>query len=114
MEKRYRALHIISTLYKVLGVIVLVIAILSGVGICLAGVLGGSALQSMGDQLGRGGAIVGLLSSALGGIIAGLFGMIGGGLTGLSLYAVGEGISLAIALEENTRATAAFLAAQKQ
>ena len=110
MEKRYRALRIISTLYKILGAIVVVSAILSAVGLCLMGVLGGSAFQSMSRDLPAGAAGMGLLGSALGGIIIGVVSLIGGGLSGLSLYAMGEGISLAIAIEENTRATALYLA----
>jgi hypothetical protein len=52
------------------------------------------------------------VGSALGGIIAGLGLLIGGALSGLTLFATGEGISLLIAMEENTRATAAYLTAQ--
>lgn len=113
MEKRYRALRIISTLYKILGAIVLVIAVLSAIGLCLAGVLGGTALQGLSNDLGSNGAAMGFLGSAFGGIIVGLASLIGGGLSGLSLFAMGEGISLAIAVEENTRATAIALAAKQ-
>jgi hypothetical protein len=111
MEKRYRALRIIATFYKIAGALVLVFALLAAVGLCLAGVLGGTALESLSSDLGdmRG---MGLMSSALGGIIAGLGLLIGGTVSGLTLFATGEGISLLIAMEENTRAAAQYLAAQ--
>jgi hypothetical protein len=108
MEKRYRALRIISTLYKIAGAIVLVFAILGAVGACLAGVLGGSAMEQLSRDLGGGG----LISGAVAGIVGGIAALIGGGLSGLTIYATGEGISLLIAMEENTRATAQYLAAQ--
>ena len=111
MEKRYRALRIISTLYKILGIIVLVIAIIGAIGACLGGVLGGASLQ---NTLGQDVPALGGIGSVVAGIIGGLIGIIFGGLSGLSLYAVGEGISLAIAMEENTRATAMHLAAQSR
>lgn len=111
MEKRYRALRIISTLYKIAGVIVLVFAVLAGAGLCLAGVLGGGALEEMSREFGDMGGM-GLMGSALGGLFAGLGAFIGGGLSGLTLYATGEGIALLIATEENTRAAAMYLAAQ--
>lgn len=111
MEKRYRALRIVATLYKIVGVIVLVIAVLSGIGICLAGVLGGTALEGYARQVGGNVNGIGFLGSALGGIITALVTLIGGLLSGLSLFAVGEGISLALAIEENTRSTALHLAA---
>jgi hypothetical protein len=111
MEKRYRALRIISTLYKILGIIVLVIAIIGAVGACLGGVLGGASLQ---NYLGQDVPSLGGVGSVVAGIIGGIIGLIFGGLSGLSLYAVGEGISLLIAMEENTRATAMHLAAQSR
>ena len=112
MEKRYRALRIISTLYRILGVIVLIVAIISAIGLCLTAVMGGSALQQLSKDLPQEAAGVGLLGSAIFGIAIGIGSFIGGGLTGLSLYAMGEGISLAITMEENTRATAMYLSAQ--
>jgi hypothetical protein len=113
MEKRYRALRIISMLYKIAGAIVLVFAILSAVGVCLALVLGGAALQEFGRDFNniRG---MGLMSSLLGGILAGLAMLIGGGLWGLLLFAIGEGVEIIIAVEENTRTTAMYLAAQSR
>lgn len=114
MEKRYRALRIISTLYKILGTVVLVIAVLSAAGMCLMGILGGSVFQSLGSDLPSEVAGMGMFGSALGGIFIGIVSLISGGISGLSLFAMGEGISLAIAIEENTRASTMYLAAQNQ
>lgn len=112
MEKRYRALRIISTLYKVFGAIVLVIAVLAAIATCLMSVLGGSLFTSMMSQdMPSGYAGLGFMSSALTGVIIGFISLIGGGFSGLSMFAMGEGISLAIAIEENTRATAVSLVA---
>jgi hypothetical protein len=60
------------------------------------------------SDLGRSGPM-GLFGGALGGLIASVVGIIYGGGLALTLYAAGEGISLLIALEENTRATAMYL-----
>jgi len=113
MEKRYRALRIISTLYKIAGGVVLAFALLAAVGLCLAGVLGGTAIEGLGRDFSdlRG---LGVMGSAAGGILVGLGVMISGGLSGLTLYATGEGIALLIAMEENTRMSAMYLAAQSK
>lgn len=106
MEKRYRALRIVGTMYKIIGGVVLILALVSAVGACLAGILGGASLsqfsQDFGNNLGR----MGLFGPALGGILAGLGMLIFGGLGGLTLFATGEGIYLLLAIEENTRAVA--------
>ncbi len=107
MEKRYTALRIIATVYKVLGIITGAITLLAVLGICASSLLGGAMLDRFND-LGRSGPW-GLFSGAMGGLIAGLAGIVYGGGLALTLYAAGEGISLLIALEENTRATATYL-----
>jgi hypothetical protein len=52
MEKRYRALRIIATFYKIAGALVLAFALLAAVGLCLAGVLGGTALEGFNREFG--------------------------------------------------------------
>jgi hypothetical protein len=110
MEKRYRALRIISTFYKIAGALVLAFAFLAAVGLCLVGVLGGTLVEGLRSDFSN----LGGVNSAVGGIIAGLGLLIGGALSGLTLFATGEGISLLIAMEENTRATAMHLAAHQR
>ncbi|MCB0144262.1 MAG: hypothetical protein KDE50_30525, partial [Caldilineaceae bacterium] len=50
-----------------------------------------------------------LAALASGGIVAGIIGLIFGLIYFLLLYAVGESVHLQVALEENTRLTAALL-----
>ena len=95
MEKRYRALRIVATFYKIIGVILLIIAVISAIGVCVSGFLGGAAFQGLSA-----------IGSALAGALVALGTLIGGGLGGLTLFATGEGIYLLIAVEENTRAAA--------
>jgi len=111
MKTKFGVLRFISGFYKVVGIIVGVITIISALGICLTSVLGtttflGGLSQSANNSglpiaLGASGVLVGIIS-AIGTII-------GGALAALGLYAFGELISLLISLEENTRITATIL-----
>lgn len=108
MEKRYRALRLVGTIYKIVGAIVLILAIIGAIGICAAGVLGGVALSNFTNDLGSG--INGFgptFGGVLGGIISGLLTLIAGGIGGLTLFATGEAIYLLMDIEENTRMAAA-------
>ena len=110
MEKRYRVLRFISGFYKIVGIIVGVLALLSGLGICVTSVLGTSLLSSFSQNLqGSGNPLALIGGSVVAGIISALVAMLGGLITALGLYAVGELISLLINMEENTRATTALL-----
>jgi len=112
MEKRYKSLRVIGTIYKVLGGIVAVITILSVLGICATSVLGGAAINNFGRQYGGNSGVWGLFSGVLGGIIGSVLTIISGGALAVTLYATGEGVYLLIAIEENTRVTAALLQQQ--
>jgi hypothetical protein len=111
MEKRYKALRFIGSVYKVIGIIVGVIAILGAIGFCALSAIGGSALSSLSSSYGGSGA-GGLFSGLLGGVLAGGIILLYGGITALTMYALGEGVYLFIGLEENTRGTLELL--QKQ
>ncbi len=108
MEKKYSALRIIGTIYKVAGVVVAVITVLV--------VLISLVSPVVGMPMGRmpGGAMDFLPGR---GILASLFfsllALIYGGVVALTLFALGEGIYLLLALEENTRATAQLLQARE-
>ena len=107
MEKRYKALRIIATIYKVLGIIVLVITLLALLGICGTSLMGDTLLHEWGR-----GAGMPMMRGAVGGLIAIVVAILYGGGLAVTLYGVGEGIYLLIALEENTRATVQLLQRQ--
>ena len=109
MEKRYTALRIIGTIYKVLGGIVAAVTLLLVLGICLASLLGGAAVERLAWTLDAYRGMAGFLGSALGGLLAGVLAAIYGGAIAVTLYGFGEGIYLLLAIEENTRATAVMM-----
>jgi len=111
MDKRYSALRTIGTFYKVLGIVAGAITILIVGAICFTSVLGGAALGSIGSELGGASRYGGLFSGVLGGIIGSLIALLYGGGLSVTLYAMGEGVYLLIALEDNTRSTTAAIQA---
>jgi hypothetical protein len=104
MEKRYGVLRIIATIYKVLGVLAAIIALLVSLGLCASSVVGGAALGGLGRDNSALAA-----SGMVGGFIAGIVVILYGAFLTLTLYAFGDGIYLLLALEENTRTTATLL-----
>lgn len=115
MQKRYGVLRFISGFYKVIGIIVGVLTVLSAVGICATSVLGSSFLGSLTQNVQ--GTAIPLAAGASGvvaGIIGGLVTIFAGALSALGLYAFGELISLVISLEENTRMSAKALQVKPQ
>jgi hypothetical protein len=115
MEKKYRALRFVGTVYKVFGIITGVLTAISAIGFCAMSILGGSLLNGVLTSINNSvsgsssSGPAGLFSGILAGVLAGGFILISGGITAITLYAAGEGIYLAIALEENTRSTASLL-----
>lgn len=109
MDKRYRALRIIGIIYKALGGITAVITILVALSICAASVFGGAALNRWSRDFGGSVGTLGLFEGVLGGLIGGLVTIITGGLTAIGLYAMGEGVFLMLAIEENTRLASLLL-----
>ena len=110
MQKKYGVLRFISGFYKIVGIIVGVLALLSGLGICATSVFGTSLLSGLGQSMQNSGMPLALgAGGVVAGIISALVAMLGGAITALGLYAVGELISLLISMEENTRATAALM-----
>ena len=113
MEKRYTALRIIGTIYKLFGLLVGALTILAVLGICAASVLGGAAIEQLSQQLGEGSG-GGLAGGLFGGLLLGLGALLYGGGLSITLYAFGEGVYLFLAIEENTRATVELLRSQTQ
>jgi len=111
MEKRFKALRVLSAVYKILAWIVLAVGILMGLGILAMGAVGGRTLGMMSRYYPPG---AGLPPSMMpSGIVMGIVGFLGALLVAalyfLVLYAASELILLAIAVEENTRETAYYL-----
>ena len=111
MEKRFKALRVLSTLYKILAWIGLVLGVLAGLGILTLGVIGGGALTTLSYGYARGMDFLPALMQ--GGIVMGIIGFLGAllvsGFHFVILNAVSEFILLALSLEENTRETAYYL-----
>ncbi|MBN1370748.1 MAG: hypothetical protein JW987_02220 [Anaerolineaceae bacterium] len=101
MEKKFGALRVVGTLYKVLGVILLVLGILGGSIICIGGIVGSTALQDMGQQFG-----INPGMSIAGAVVSGVMTVLGTAIGGLTMFAFGEAVYLFLAIEENTRAAA--------
>ena len=106
MEKRFRVLRFIVTVYKTIAIILGVITLVGSIGFCAISLLGGSALNSLSSTYGLPAGPTPVLSGLLGGVIGGGSLLISGGLSALTLYALGEGIALFISLEENMRSLA--------
>jgi hypothetical protein len=103
VPSRFGVLRLIATLLKVMAWIVLVFSIL---GALMFGVIGALVRQTVADlpllaQL--------LVLDETSGIVLGLVMIISGIISFLSLLAAAEGIQLQLAIEENTRLTAALL-----
>ena len=107
MEKRFRVLRVIGTLWKVFAWIELIIGILSAIGVLIMGILGSGSflLQFLGERANVIPGAMGLVSS----IVIFLALLVGTVVYFLVLYAVGELIYLLLAIEENTRRTQQWL-----
>ncbi|NMC79741.1 MAG: hypothetical protein GYA59_10310 [Chloroflexi bacterium] len=114
MEKRYVALRTIGTIYKVLGIIAAIFTILAMLGICGTSVLGGAALDRLGHQFGNDSSFGGMFGGVFGGLLMSVVILLYGGGLAVTLYALGEGVYLLLALEENTRQTVALLQRPKE
>lgn len=100
MEKRFRALRTIGTLFKIFAWIELVVVILLAILIVIGGSVG-SLDQALGQELPR--IAVG---GVLGAIVTGGVILLAGVVYFLLLYATAEGIYVILSIEENTRLTA--------
>lgn len=104
VPKRFGVLRFFGSLLKVLAWIILVLSILAAIGVAIAGTM---ASGMIGELLGP---VAGAdMMTAGGGIISGIIVLIGGLFYFLALYVAGESLHLQLAVEENTRLTAALL-----
>jgi hypothetical protein len=105
VPKRFDILRFFSSLMKVLAWLNLVLAILGAIGVALGGAQVGQLLQSSGDAFGQAGSTLG----GIGGIVIAVLILLGGLFYFVVFYAMGELIALMVAMEENTRLSAALL-----
>lgn len=113
MKKKFIALRIVGTVYKILGILMALLAVLGAIGLCAGGALGGGLASVLSSNLDLG-PFSGMLDGAMDVAAILLFGLAIGGIIyslmgALTLYGLGELVYLFLALEENTRATADLL-----
>ena len=102
MEKKFRVLRFIGTIYKILAWIALVGGVLFAIGSLIAMIVGGG--QAFVPHRYRE-----FVPGALTGVVSFLISLVMAVLYFVMLYGIGEGIFLFLAIEENTRATAHML-----
>ncbi|HHW85115.1 MAG TPA: hypothetical protein GX400_02765 [Chloroflexi bacterium] len=102
VPKRFEVLRFMGALFKVFAWITLILAILSAIAIVLL-----PQISGLSDVLGPYAGLA--VAAGAGAIVTGLLVLLGGLLNFVMLYALGEIILLQIAVEENTRLTAALL-----
>jgi len=104
MEKKFRALRIIGTVFKILAWITLAMGVLAALVVLVSGVMGGAVLGPEARHM-----MGGMMGGLLGGIVGGLLTLIISVIYFMALYAAGEFIYLGLAVEENTRETTTLL-----
>ncbi len=111
MPKKFGFLRFISGLYKVIGIILIVVGILGAIAVLLSAILGGASLQELSNSMDL--PRMGLMA---GGVLGGIFGsavfLLSFLLAGIFQIAISEAILVFLCIEENTRATANLLARQ--
>ena len=114
MEKKFKVLRAIGTIWKILAWLVLIVGILSAIGILITGLLG-RGLMGWIDRGGYGPMPrMPLPLGALGSVAAFAVSLIITLFYFLGMYAVGELIFLLLAIEENTRRTAQWIQAESR
>jgi hypothetical protein len=108
VPKRFGVLRFVAALLKVIAWIILIIGILIGVAVGLYSFSNLIQTPSAVDLPVIGG-LLNLLGSSIGGIIAGIVAALGSILLFALYYAMAEYILMFLAVEENTRLTAALL-----
>jgi len=109
MEKKFKVLRIIGTVWKVLAWITLIFGIIGAFGTLLASIFGGGFMGQMMRPYGQQGTPWAQGFGVVGGIIAFVVTLIIAVFYFLMLYAIGEMIYLFLDVEENTRITAQWI-----
>jgi hypothetical protein len=105
MERRFKVLRFVGSFFKVLAWIYLSLGLLSCIGVSVfSAIAGGFAVPGEGEEI-----LGGVLGGAVGGLLIGFAILLITAFYFLFLYAWGELIYLALAIEENTREAAMLL-----
>ncbi len=110
MEKKFKVLRTIGTVWKILAWITLIVGVLSSIGVLLTSIFGGGMLSQFGQEYGqvpRTSWIFGLAGGIVGFIVLLVITIV----YFLLLYAIGELVYLLLAIEENTRLAAQWIQA---
>ena len=109
MERRFKVLRFVATLYKILAWITLALGIVGMLGAIIAGIARGPLVSHIAG---------GSIGTPIGGIVGGFVGGVGilvvTALYFLLLYAVAEGIHVLLSIEENTRQATHLLSQQRE
>lgn len=111
MEKKFRILRVIGTIWKVLAWIVLILGVIASFATLLMSIFGGGMMRQFlppGEHM----PWSPLAFGAVGGIVGFLISLVLTLIYFLSLYAAGEFIYLLLAIEENTHLTAQWIQSQ--
>lgn len=104
MEKKFRVLRVVASIWKIVAWLVLVLGVLGGCGALATALMTSSQFPRQSSAFG-----VGMLGGVLGGVVMAVGAILLGVFYFISLYAVAELIDVVLALEENTRATVELL-----
>lgn len=102
VPRRFAILRFFGSVLKIIAWIFLVLSILAAIGAALGGTMLAPFLE---QWLPQGAEMI----TAGGGIIAGIVALVFGLFYFILFYALGENVQLTLAVEENTRLTAALL-----
>ena len=103
MEKKFKVLRIIGTIWKVMAWVELVLGLISSVIVLLVGIFSAGVLRSFADQAQQMMPLASQMIGLPGGIVGFIVLLVITVITFLMIYAVGELIYLMVAIEENTR-----------
>ncbi|HKV39768.1 MAG TPA: hypothetical protein VJX67_11195 [Blastocatellia bacterium] len=105
VEKKYKALRIIATIYKVLAFVVLAICVIGGLVMLAAGIGSGASRDYNFGSVGP----AAMLSGFVGALVVIIYGVV----LFVMLYGAGEFIYVFLDIEENTRLTNSMLSGRR-
>jgi len=106
VERKFKVLRVIGTIWKVLAWLELIIGLVSSLGVLLIGVFGGGILRQFAEQYRQQMPLPPRAFGVTGGIIGFAISVVVTIIYFLMFYAVGELVYLLLAIEENTRQAA--------